>query len=131
MSASSYPTCSIILPVLTRILEVLVIFEIRNGNKFINEMALNMYDDLKIRTEIYINSEHLICATFMDPRYRSLKFIKDTNERDKKMFVAKSYLKTLFLNEYKDLKQVKEPPAKNRELKQLFLSCVLNQKNLT
>jgi len=39
-----------------------------------------------------------LAATFMDPRYRSLRFIKDQTERDVSKFKAMSYIKGVYAN---------------------------------
>ncbi len=54
-----------------------------------------MFNDLADRTEKHFDNPIMLAATFMDPRYRSFKFIKDQDDRDKATFRAQSYIKSL------------------------------------
>jgi hypothetical protein len=42
-----------------------------------------MYNDLEERTQEHYTNTMIICATFLDPRYRQFHFIKDEREREK------------------------------------------------
>ena len=98
-SGSRYVTSSIILPAITRLKECLMLFESKNGNKFLeSELAFEMSENLAKRTDGYFKNPIIIAATFMDPRYRSMKFIKDQNERDTTVFKALSYIKKVYLS---------------------------------
>lgn len=96
ISASQYVTSSIVLPAVTRLMEVLILYESNNGTTFLSDLAVRMHDDLKDRTKTYFDNKLLLAATYMDPRYRSLLFIKDNNTRNRALFDASSYIKTLF-----------------------------------
>ena len=84
-------TSSIVLPAITRLLEVLLLYQSKHGFNFIND--LSMKDNLEDRAKTYFNKKLLLSDTFMDPRYKSLKFIKDQAERDQALFEASSYIK--------------------------------------
>ncbi len=43
----------------------------------------------------------MLASTYMDPRYRTLKFIKDQGERDIASFKAANYIKTVFRNRFR------------------------------
>jgi zinc finger BED domain-containing protein 1 (E3 SUMO-protein ligase ZBED1) len=91
-----------------------------------------MYDDLYSRTRPYFANVQLISATFLDPRYRSFKFIKEAGDLDKKLFEAKSYIKTLFRSNLGNKNatnstQSAEPPFKrfkSSENQKYSLLCV-------
>ena len=55
-----------------------------------------MYDNLYDRTSLLFENPIMLAATFMDPRYRSLKFIKDQNQRDLATFRAQAYIKSVY-----------------------------------
>jgi hypothetical protein len=58
-------------------------------------LAKSMADDLEKRAQPYFKNHLLIAATFLDPRYRNLKFIPDQEKRDQMTFKAKQYIKTI------------------------------------
>ena len=95
ISGSSYPTCSVILPAVTYLLEILQICQSQH-HPFLNDMCLSMFNELTDLTAPYFQSPLLKASCFMDLRFRSLKFIKDDGERDAAMYSAKSYIKSLF-----------------------------------
>ncbi len=95
ISASEYVTSSIVLPAVTRLMEVLMLYEASNGTTFLETLAVDMHDDLNRRTKTYFDNNLLLTATYLDPRYRSLSFIKDEYTRNKALFDASSYIKTL------------------------------------
>jgi hypothetical protein len=68
------------------------------GNDFIKDIARLMFDDLESRTISNFNNLLMLASTFMDPRYRSFRFIKDQNQRDLATFKAKSYIKSSYNN---------------------------------
>ena len=73
------------------------IYESKNGNSFIQfDLAIKMHDDLLDRSSINFQNNILLAAAFSDPRYRSLAFIKDHNERDKALHSAQYYIKRIF-----------------------------------
>jgi hypothetical protein len=83
LSASSYVTCSMIIPGLQRLINILHLYESENHNLFMHDLAITMANDLTDRTKKYFNYFYLIVAsTFMDPRYKKFKFIKDQYDRD-------------------------------------------------
>ena len=96
ISASEYVTSSIVLPAVTRLMEILMIYEPSNGNSFLEDLAVEMHDDLKDRTKTYFYNKLLLAATFMDPRYRSLSFIKEETARIRSLFDATLFIKTLY-----------------------------------
>ena len=98
VSASEYVTSSIVLPAVTRLSEVLQLYESKYGFGHINELALKMKDNLDERTKTYFENKLLLSASLLDPRYRSLKFIKDETERDKSFFEATSYVRNIYNN---------------------------------
>ena len=95
ISASKYVTSSIVLPAVTRLIEVLMLYESSNGTTFLDDLAVEMHDDLQDRTKTYFDNKLLLTATYLDPRYRSLSFIKDELKRNQAFFDASSYIKTL------------------------------------
>ena len=60
-----------------------------------------MYENLYRRTKAHFDNTLMLAATFMDPRYRSFKFIKDQNERDVARFKAQAYIKMVYANIFK------------------------------
>ena len=98
ISASSYVTSSVMLPAITRLLEVLQLYESKHCLNFINQLALDMKDNLETRTKTYFKNKLLLAATFMDPRFRSLKFIKDQAERDQALYDSSAYIKNIYNN---------------------------------
>ncbi len=52
-----------------------------------------MADSLYERTNAQFSNYLMLAATFLDPRYRSLRFIKDQTDRDMSKFKAFSYIK--------------------------------------
>jgi hypothetical protein len=75
MSGSNYVTILVVMPGVTRLLEILQLFESKFNNEFIEELSVNMHDDLERRTTEYFSNPLVICATYLDPRYRQFKFI--------------------------------------------------------
>ena len=57
-----------------------------------------MQNDLKVRSQVYFENSILIAATFMDPRYRSFKFIEDQDKRDQTFSIAYNYIKNVSLS---------------------------------
>ncbi len=57
-----------------------------------------MSDSLYERTKDYFANSLMLAATFMDPLYRSLRFIKDQAELDVSKFKAMSYIKGVYAN---------------------------------
>ena len=55
-----------------------------------------MFNDLSDRTKIHFENPIMLAATFMDPRFRSFKFIKDQSDRDLALYRAKAYIKTAY-----------------------------------
>ena len=72
-----------------------MLYEASNGTTFLEALAVDMHDDLNRRTKTYFDNNLLLTATYLDPRYRSLSFIKDEYTRNKALFDASSYIKTL------------------------------------
>lgn len=98
VSGSHYVTSSIVLPAITRLLECLKLYAPCNGNSFVGDIAEAMYDNLFQRTEDHFKNPIMLAATFMDPRYRNLKFIKDRTEREVAIQRAKSYIYNVYKN---------------------------------
>ena len=67
-----------------------------------------MFEDLNERTLINFKNPLMLAATFMDPRYRNLRFIKDSNQRDMAKFIAQGFIKnsyrTIFRFDFDNLK---------------------------
>ncbi len=95
ISASKYVTSSIVLPAITRLMECLMIYRSSNGNSGFEDIAVSMHDDLHDRSLTYFKNRLLLAATYLDPRYRSLSFIKDDNVRSRAIFDASSYIKNI------------------------------------
>jgi hypothetical protein len=94
MSGTKYVTISLILPGITRLLEILHLFESKYENKKIENLAIKLHDDLFDRTREYFNNSIVIAATYLDKRYRNFQFIKDQKERDIFINKAITYIKT-------------------------------------
>jgi len=58
-------------------MEVLRLYDSIHGFEFISELAVKMSDKLEARCKPYFENKLLVTASFMDPRYKSLKFFKD------------------------------------------------------
>jgi hypothetical protein len=99
ISASDYVTSSIVLPAITRLMECMQVFESSFKLDFIENLAIKMHDCLVERTKPYFSNKILLTASFMDPRYRSLSYIKDQTERDRAMFDAISHVKSFYKNQ--------------------------------
>ena len=56
-----------------------------------------MHDDLSDRTREYFNNPLLTAATYLDSRYRKLKFIKDESERNEIINKVKTYIISKYL----------------------------------
>ena len=95
-SGSKYVTSSIILPAVTRLLEILQVYRSKNDNLFLENFFVDMYNDLANRSTVYFSNEILKAASFMDPRYRSMSFIKDVETRDLYKSQAQIYIKRVF-----------------------------------
>jgi len=98
ISGSTYVTSSIVLPAVSRLMEFLKSYEASNGTKYLEDLAFAMYNDLKIRTRTYFDNKLLLAATYMDPRYRSLSFIKVESLRNRALFDASAFIKTLYMS---------------------------------
>ena len=57
-----------------------------------------MFNSLSDRTKDHFKNALMLAATFMDPRYRSFRFIKDQEERDMAKFKAMAYIKGVYGN---------------------------------
>lgn len=57
-----------------------------------------MFENLQERAIPLYDNQMLLAATFMDPRYRTLKFIKDQKERDEAKSKAYAYIKSVYRN---------------------------------
>ncbi len=98
ISASDYVTSSIVLPAVTRLMEVLMVYEAENGTEFLNNLSRRMHDDLQVRTQKYFDNKILLAASYLDPRYRSLLFIKDDVQRSRAIFDVSIYIKSVCRN---------------------------------
>jgi len=65
------------------------------GNEFLSDISGKMFESLYERTKGHFNNVLMLASTFMDPRYRSFKFIKDQSERDLAKFKAMNYIKSV------------------------------------
>jgi hypothetical protein len=119
MSSSKYVTISVVIPGVTRLLEILQLFESKFNNEFIEELSVNMHDDLERRTTEYFSNPLVICATYLDPRYRKFKFIKDEKKRIEYLEKAKLYIKSTYFAKFKVANEVNElqPPNAKRKRK--------------
>ena len=132
LSASEYVTSSIMLPAVTRLSSCLKDFESIHGNNFVNEIAASMRKDLETRTKTYFENPLLVAATFMDPRYRNLKFIASQEKRDKAFTTATTYIKTMSLKISSDSVIVVRPaeitePAAKKPKKTLNFTLLCEQ----
>ena len=119
MSGSKYVTISVVIPGVIRLLEILQIFESKFGNTDIQDLAIQMYNDLEERTREHFNNPMVICATFLDPRYRKFHFIKDDKERENMINKAKNYIISTYLTKFKSKVHLIEPtppPAKKKRI---------------
>jgi hypothetical protein len=75
-----------------------------------------MHDDLYDRSREYFNDQMITGATFLDPRYRNFRFIKDDHERKKALKAVKTYIISTCVEKFKivTLNAIDEyePPAK-------------------
>ena len=83
-------------PAVTRLLEILQVYRSKNDNLFLENFFVDMYNDLANRSTVYFSNEILKAASFMDPRYRSMSFIKDVETRDLYKSQAQIYIKRVF-----------------------------------
>ena len=103
MSGSQYVTISVVIPGITRLLEILQIYESRFNNKEIEDLAKIMKNDLEDRTEIFFTNSMVISATFLDPRYRRFHFIKDQNQRESFVNKTKRYIISTYLAKFRNV----------------------------
>ena len=90
-------TILVVIPGVTRLLEILQLYESKFSNSDIENLAIKMHDDLQDRTTDFFSNPMVISATFLDPRYRKFKLIKNDKERDIFINKAKSYIKSTYL----------------------------------
>jgi hypothetical protein len=101
ISASTYVTSSIVLPAITRLTEVLHLYTSSHRFSFLDDLAVKMSDKLEDRCKAFFENSLLLASCFMDPRFKSLKFIKDQNKRDKALFDAMTYIKNVYKHKLK------------------------------
>jgi hypothetical protein len=65
------------------LLEILQLYKSKHLNDKVENLAIKMHDSLYDRSREYFNNQKITGATFLDPRYRNLRFIKDDHERKK------------------------------------------------
>jgi len=87
-----------------------------------------MYNDLEERTKKHYTNPMVICATFLDPRYRKFHFIKDEKERENFINKAKNYIISTYLTKFKSkIIQSDEPmpplPKKKEYQEKIILAC--------
>ena len=102
----------------TRLLEILQLFESKFNNHFIEELAIEMHNDLEDRTKEYFSNPLVICATYLDPRYRRFSFVKDDTKRKEFISKAYSYIKSTFFTKFKvdnECEQQMRPPTPKRK----------------
>ena len=90
ISGKSYSTISIVLPYLTRLLEIFGQFKCKN--KSITKLARNFFDDLTDRSQVFFDHTLVITATFLDHRFKKFKFVKDQSQRELFLKKAKSHI---------------------------------------
>ena len=116
MSGSKYVTISIVIPGITRLLEILQLYESQYSNVEIEKLARSMKDDLEERTKFFFTNPMVISATFLDPRYRKFHFIKDDIEKQTFISKAKSYIVNTYLAKFKTSEtEVMEPPPSKKK----------------
>ena len=76
--------------------ELLHVYKSTHDFSFIDDLAIKMSDKLDDRSKPYFKNVILVTACFMDPRYRSLKFIKDQSDRDQAFYDAMRYIKNAY-----------------------------------
>ena len=130
MSGTKYVTISSVLPGVTRLLEILQIYNSKFKNQEIEKLAIVMHDNLFDRTREYFNNSTVMAATFLDPRYRKFKFIKDEKERKTILTTAKDYISSTYLSKFKDInfddstqKQAKRARLETNKDKNNFNMC--------
>lgn len=125
LSGSSYVTCSVIYPIVTRISDILMIYESTHGFSFLDEMANEMYNDLTDRCEVYLQDDLIIAAAFLDQRYKNFHFIKDDEKRELLLLRAKNFVKQVYLEKIYKESAIKnlEPVKKNKKNESSFLSA--------
>ena len=100
MSGTKYVTVSIVLPGVTRLLEILQIFKSKFNNKEIEQLSIKMHDDLADRTRAHFDNQMVIAATYLDPRYKKFRFVKDEVDRDRMIKKAQNYIKSTYLTKF-------------------------------
>lgn len=60
-----------------------------------------MFENLQTRTANSFENSLMIAATFLDPRYRNLKFIKNQYDRDIASFKAHKYIKNIYMSKFR------------------------------
>ncbi len=60
-----------------------------------------MFENLQTRTANIFENSLMIAATFLDPRYRNLKFIKNQYDRDIASFKAHKYIKNIYMSKFR------------------------------
>ncbi len=101
ISASTYVTSSIVLPAINRLTECLHLYTSSHGFRFLDDLAVKMSDKLEERSQNYFKNSLLLASCFIDPRFKSLKFIRDQNKRDKALFDAMTYIKNVYKHKLK------------------------------
>lgn len=74
MSGSKYATISVVLPSLTRLLEILK--GAGDWPKSVSSIVEHLYNDLETRSEQYFANDTVLAATFLDQRFKKFSFIK-------------------------------------------------------
>ncbi len=112
LQAYKYPTISIIIPGVTRLLNCFALCD--SSNESIQKIANLLYHDFLSRTFEYFNNIFCITASYLDPRYKKFKYISD-NKKDEYTFKAKSYIKDFSKNFIqKDIISIERPAKKSR-----------------
>ena len=109
MSGTKYVTASMIQPAITRLLEILQIYKSKHENQIMEKLAVRMHDDLSDRSREYFKNPIITAATFLDPRYRMLRFIKDETERKATLKNVKAYIISTYMEKFKSTADVAAP----------------------
>lgn len=73
LSGRNYVTVSLILPSLSRLLDILNIIE---PTRLLEPIVSELIRSLDERSKVYFKQEIILAATFLDPRHRKFKFVR-------------------------------------------------------
>ena len=77
LSGSQYTTCSIILPAVYKLTDYFANFKSESNNRTIMNLSIKFKDSLNRRCEDFLKTEKLYAATYLDPRFRTFKYMSN------------------------------------------------------